>query len=153
MFKFLSTVFLVRYSPFSITVWKWNASIKSHDKENLTSNFDHFVNLLTSQNSLENSRKIESSWESWLFSPYSSFKLYIYIYIKYIFNIYMIYIIYIIYIYIYVYLKWKVEKNIKKIGKNYMFEKCFWLMSLSIHSFFYTGNKITCTINWSDTYT
>ena len=47
MFKFLSTALLVRYSPFSIAVWKWNASIKSRDKENLTSNFDHFVNLLT----------------------------------------------------------------------------------------------------------
>ena len=70
MFKFLPTAFLVRYSPFSITVWKWNASIKSRDKENLTSNFDHFVNLLTLKNSLENGRKIKTSWESWLFTNF-----------------------------------------------------------------------------------
>ena len=38
MFKFLSNAFLVCYSPFSIAVWKWNASIKSRDKEKLTSN-------------------------------------------------------------------------------------------------------------------
>ena len=47
MFKFLSTAFLVCYSPFSIAVWERNASVKSRDQEKLTSNFDHFVNLLT----------------------------------------------------------------------------------------------------------
>ena len=45
MVKFLSTAFLIRYSPFSVAVWKWKASTKSRDKENLTSNFDHFLNL------------------------------------------------------------------------------------------------------------
>ena len=83
MFKFLWTAFLLRYSPFSIVVWKWNASIKSRDKENLMSSFDHFVNLLTFKNSLENGRKMETSWESWLFtnfSPRTHRSNYIYIY-------------------------------------------------------------------------
>ena len=70
MFKFLPTAFLVHYSPFLIAVWKWNASIKSYDKEKLTSNFDHFVNLFTFTNSLENGRKIKTRWESWLFTNF-----------------------------------------------------------------------------------
>ena len=54
-------------------VWKSNASIKSRDKEKLTSNFDHFSNLLTFMKfprKHSKGRKIETRWESWLFTNF-----------------------------------------------------------------------------------
>ena len=57
MFKSLLTAFLGRQSPLLIDVGKWNASIKSREKEKLTSSFNHFVN----------NQKIKTSWDRLLF--------------------------------------------------------------------------------------
>ena len=57
MFKSLLTAFLGRQSPLLIDVRKWNASIKSREKEKLTSSWNHFVN----------NQKIKTSWDRLLF--------------------------------------------------------------------------------------
>ena len=57
MFKSLLTAFLGRQSPLLIDVRKWNASIKSREKEKLTSSSNHFVN----------NQKIKTSWDRLLF--------------------------------------------------------------------------------------
>ena len=54
-------------------VWKWKASIKSRDKEKLTSNFDYFANLFAFMKfprKQSKGRKIEIGWESRLFTNF-----------------------------------------------------------------------------------